>query len=85
MTNDHLTFTLAARRRLPGLRVMLERMLAALSGTKWLGAASVSATSAHCSRVGGVGGHNRAGGEPGSHSSRGSVPRLHGRCVCAQP
>lgn len=82
MINDYLIFILAVRRRLLGLRVMLERMLVVFSGIKWLGVVSVSVIFVYCFRVGGVGGYNRVGGELGSYSSRGFVFRLYGRCVC---
>lgn len=62
---------------------MLERMLAALAGTKWMGAARVSAMPAHRSRADSVGGHNRAGGKAGSHCRRGSLPPGHRIGVCS--
>lgn len=54
-------------------------MLAALGGTKWMGAVRVRAVLAHSSRAASIGGCYRAGGRAGGHHGRGS---LHpGACV----
>lgn len=46
---------------------MLEKMLAALGGTGWMGAARVRAVLAHSSRAAGIGGCDGAGGGAGGH------------------
>lgn len=61
---------------------MLERMLAALAGTQWMGTAWVSALPARCPRAASVGGHNGAGGKAGSHCLRDSLTPDHTVGVC---
>lgn len=61
---------------------MLESRLAALDGTKWMGAVRVNAMPAHCPRAASIGGYKRAGGKAGSHSGRGSLPPDDGGGVC---